>query len=63
MKLNKNETILSIMATFRDLAFTVLALFTLSGLLLSLVLVLFGSSWMQGHYQICRVALRPVGCE
>src|SRR5512136_2058442 len=63
MKLNRSAIISSITDTFQVLAFIALASFTLSVLLLSLVLVLFGNSWMLEHFQTCQVALRPVGCE
>ena len=63
MKPTKKGIISSIMDMFQALAFIVLGLFTLSVLLLSLVLVLFGSSWMLEHSQTCQVALRPVACE
>ena len=63
MKLVKSVNILSIMDTFRALAFITLGLFTLSALLLSLVLVLFGSSWMLEPLATCQAALRPVACE
>ena len=59
----KKETILSIIRTFRDLAFMLLGLSILSALLLSLVLVLFGSSWMREPLATCQAALRPVACE
>ena len=63
MKLVKSVSILSIMGIFRDLAFITLALFTLSALMLSLVLLLSDSLWMQAHYRICQAALKPEVCE
>ena len=62
MKNTKNYSILSTMGIFPVLVFTVLVLFTLSALMLNLVLPLSANWLMQAHLQTCRVALRPVGC-
>jgi len=63
MRRTKNGIISSIMATCQALVFTVLALFTLSALLLSLVLLLSDNLSMLVHYRICQAALKPEVCE
>ena len=63
MRLIRNVSISSIMDTFRALAFIVLALFTSSALLLSLVLLLSDNLSTLVHYRICQVALKPEDCE
>ena len=63
MRLIRSVGTSSTMVIFRVLVFITLASFTLSVLMLSLVLVLSDSSWMQEHYPICRVDLKPVVCE
>jgi hypothetical protein len=63
MKPTKKGIISSIIDMFQALVFIVLGLFTLSVLLLSLVLVLSDNLSMLVHYRICQAVSKPEVCE
>ena len=62
MSIRRNVTILFTTAIFPVLVSIALALFILSGLLLSQALVSSVSWLTPAHFQTCQAALRPVAC-